>query len=405
MVDVAVHIAPRGRLAAADIATSRVEVAVSNLSPDWIGCYAAFAAEHAHGAAQSPTWLKAWSRHAAADIVTLTLSEGGVPWLMLPLEVVRQGLFTSARFIGGSHANSNLPACNALHASKLTASARKALARAIRKARPDIDLLLFERMVPTAAGAAVPLLAFGGSRSPNPVLSLTLEGGFEAVLKRSTDQRKAKKHRSHGRRFEEAGGFRRIEARSDAEVDRLLGEFFQFKKTRFAKAGIPDVFADPQIKASFGALFRDALKEGEPPFLLHALEVGGIIRAITGSSRQGGTLTCEFGAIRDDELGRYSPGEFLFYRTIQAACEEGFEVYDFGVGDERYKRLWCGIETNTLDVAVPISIKGKLLQMALGAAARVKLAVKRNPTLWKLVKRLRRETAGQTVPDEEKADA
>ena len=405
MVDVAAHVPPPDRIACAGDAASRIEIAIANLSPDWAGRYAAFADVHPHGAAQSPAWLGAWSRHAAADIVTLTLSDGRAPWLMLPLEVVRQGLFTSARFIGGSHANSNLPAFDPVHASELTGPARQALAKAIRRARPDIDLLLCERMVPVAAGAANPLLAFGGSASSDPVLSLTLEGGFEAVLRRSSDGRKAKKHRSHGRRFEEAGGFRRIEARSDADVDRLLGDFFQFKKSRFAKSGIPDVFADPQVKASFGALFRDALKEEEPSFVLHALEVGGIVRAVTGSSRHGDTLTCEFGAIREDELGRYSPGEFLFYRTIQAACEAGFSVYDFGVGDERYKRLWCGIETVTIDVAVPISNKGKLLQLALSGASRAKSAVKRNPTLWNLFKRLRRETAGQTAGDEEKADA
>jgi CelD/BcsL family acetyltransferase involved in cellulose biosynthesis len=140
------------------------------------------------------------------------------------------------------------------------------------------------------------------------------------------------------------------------------------------------------------------LAEEKPAFVLHGLEVAGRLRAITGSSRSGKRLICEFGAIAEDDLGHTSPGDFLFFDNIQEACQTGFDVYDFSVGDEPYKRLWCDIETRHFEVLVPLTLKGRGLAMALQQGARTKAFIKNSPMVWKLTKMLRRKAAGQPAP-------
>ena len=98
-----------------------------------------------------------------------------------------------------------------------------------------------------------------------------------------------------------------------------------------------------------------------PPFVLHGLEVDGTLRAVTGSSRTSTRIICEFGTIADDDLAHASPGDFLFFENIAEACRQGLAVYDFSVGDEPYKRLWCDLETRHFDVIIPLSAKGRLL--------------------------------------------
>ncbi|RVA00544.1 GNAT family N-acetyltransferase, partial [Mesorhizobium sp. M7A.F.Ca.US.002.01.1.1] len=210
-----------------------------------------------------------------------------------------------------------------------------------------------------------------------------------------------KKHRSQIRKFETVGSHRRIEAGTPDEVDRLLDAFFEMKELRFRKMGIANVFGDAQVRGFFRALFSQALSEDKPSFVLHGLEVAGKLRAITGSSRSGKRLICEFGAIAEDDLGHASPGDFLFFDNIQEACETGFEVYDFSVGDEPYKRLWCDIETRHFEVLVPLTVKGRMLALTLRQGARLKAFVKNSPTIWKLTKVLRRKAAGQAAPSEE----
>jgi len=359
--------------------------------------YAEFCASALFAPAQSASWVSNWATATDADIVIATLGIADHPALLLALEIMRRGPLKVARFAGGRHANGNFAATDPRLLPAIDSAAIGSLVAAIRKARPDIDLIALERLLPDLDGVANPLTAMPHFASPNLALAVDLDGGFDALLSRASGKRKRKKHRSQTRKFEAVGTFRRIEAGTREDVDRLLGAFFEMKEARFAKMGIADVFSDSKVRAFFRALFADALAEEKPSFLLHGLEVAGKLRAVTGSSRSGKRLICEFGAIAEDDLAFTSPGDFLFFDNIQEACELGFAVYDFSVGDEPYKRLWCDIEIQHFEVLAPLTLKGRALAAALRQGTRAKAFIKNNPTAWKLTKMLRRKTAGQTA--------
>lgn len=348
--------------------------------------------------AQSPHWVRHWIEQVRPDAVVATLEAGGRPVLSLALEIVRSGPFRIARFMGGRHANGNFAAADPAWLETAAAPALRPLFSAIAKARPDIDLIAFQRLLPDLDGAASPLARLPGFASPNVSLAAGLDGGFEALLARTGGRRKRKKHRSQTRKFEAAGGFRRVRARTPEEVHSLLYAFFAMKEFRLRRMGIANVFGEPQVRLFFHKLFAEALKEDRPPFVLHGLEVAGKLRAVTGSSLCGGRLICEFGAIAEDDLSHASPGDFLFFENIREAADEGFRAYDFSVGDEPYKRLWCDIETRHLDVLVPLTLKGRSLAFCLECNARLKSFVKNSPAIWRLTKTLRRRTAGKRLP-------
>jgi CelD/BcsL family acetyltransferase involved in cellulose biosynthesis len=109
------------------------------------------------------------------------------------------------------------------------------------------------------------------------------------------------------------------------------------------------------------------------------------------------SIICEFGAIAGDELAFASPGEFLFFDNIREACDQGLALYDFSVGDEAYKRLWCDIETRHLDIVVPLTLMGRASALRRRAAAAVKRRVKANRSLWETVKRARRTLRDQAA--------
>ncbi|HEY6633926.1 MAG TPA: GNAT family N-acetyltransferase [Rhizobiaceae bacterium] len=344
--------------------------------------------------AQHPLWIEEWQANVAPDGIIAMVEGNGRPVYALALEIERSGPFRIARFMSGRHANGNFPAADPsfLEAGSFDPAA---LLRAVRAARPDIDALVLERLLPEHEGVANPLLALPNFPSPNVSLAVSLAGGFDVLLSRVSGKRKKKKHRSQTRKFEAAGGYRRITAKTPEEVSRLLEAFFAMKEARFRKIGVANVFGEIEVKNFFRSLFRDALAENPPPFVLHALEVGGVLRAVTGSSLSGKRLVCEFGAIQEDDLAHTSPGDFLFFDTIAEACRQGLEVFDFSVGDEPYKRLWCDIETRHFDVVAPLTAKGTLLAQVLRLKAGVKAWIKNSPTMWRLAKLLRKRTAGQ----------
>jgi CelD/BcsL family acetyltransferase involved in cellulose biosynthesis len=360
--------------------------------------YVQFCASALFAPAQSASWVTKWANATGADMVVATLACDARPALSLALEVVRRGPFKVARFPGGRHANGNFAAADPRLLLTIDGPAIRLMFKAIARTRPDVDLISLERLLPDLDGIANPLAMLPSFPSPNLALAVDLEGGFDALLSRASGKRKRKKHRSQTRKFEAVGAFRRVEARTPEEVDRLLDDFLEMKEVRFAKMGIANVFGDRQVRDFFRALFTDALTEKKPTFLLHGLDVAGKLRAVTGSSRCGKRLICEFGAIADDDLAFASPGDFLFFDNILEACELGYEVYDFSVGDEPYKRLWCDIEVQHFEVLAPLTLKGHALAAAMRQGARAKAFIKNNPTVWNLTKMLRRRAAGQAAP-------
>lgn len=356
--------------------------------------YAEFADDGALFApAQSPAWVRAWMRAVSPDALIVFVEQGGRPVMGLALEVVRKGPFRVARLMGGSHANANFPPVKPDAAIDIGA-----VVSGIALARPDIDLLEFDRLVADRDGTANPLLALPHGPSPNPALAVDLSGGFENLLARSGSTRKRKKHRAQARKLEAAGGFRRIEAASPEETARLFDAFLHMKASRFRDAGIANVFAPAEVRHFFVSLFTESLRTTPKPFMLHGLEVGGRLRAVTGSSRANGRVTCEFGAIANDEIAHASPGDFLFFDNIEEACADGLSVYDFGVGDEPYKRSWCDLEIRHWDVIVPLGPKGRLLAAGIRLRRRLVEAVKSDPRLWRLAKGVRRGTGGLSGP-------
>lgn len=366
-----------------------------------LAAYAEVARNGVFAPAQSPLWIEHWIGKLRPDFLVATLSRGGRPVLSMALEVTRKGPLAIAGFMSGRHANGNMPPVTAAFAASATAADLETLTAAIRKARPDIDVIALDRLASEIGGVGNPLLLLPHRQSPNLSLAVSLEGGFDALLGRTSGKRKRKKHRSQTRKFEAAGGFRRLEAKSEVETNALLDAFFTMKEARFRKMGITNVFADEAVHSFFRALFAEALKEPKPSFVLHGLEVAGKIRAATGSSRCAERLICEFGAIADDDVAFASPGGYLFFDNIREACDEGYSIYDFSVGDEPYKRLWCDLEIRQFDVLMPLTIKGRAAAAALLGANRLKSFVKNNRFVWKLVKTFRKKAAAQAEPAED----
>ncbi len=341
-----------------------------------------------HGAPQSFAWIDSWRAIVNADSFVIGLFDGDGPILLVPLEVVSQSGAKIARYPGGSHANCNFPWLREEH-GVLGREAVQHLIEVIRKARPDIDALSLTRQLSELQGAANPLLTLGKAPNPNPVLAASLGGGFDAVLDRANRKRKLKKHRQHSRRYEESGGWRIAGPQNQAESDTVLDLYFAMKAQRFRKMGIRDPFADENVRNFFKAFFGEGLTKGRNLHELRFLEVGGTLRSIIGKLLGDTGPTVEFAAIAEDELTSASPGEFLFFEDISRSCDEGRSIYNFGIGDEPYKREWCDIELTIYDTLVPLSAKGKLFTALQSVRNAIAGSLKRNPRLWGLAKTLR----------------
>ncbi|MCY0094618.1 GNAT family N-acetyltransferase [Hoeflea ulvae] len=342
---------------------------------------------------QGRAWVEAWREATGANLCLVTLEQDGAAVAMLPLEIKRSCGLSIARFAGTAFSNENTGLLDSVRLADLAPVTADELALTLSQAGLGADVVLFDKLTPATAADA-PYSALPKVFHQNPSFQLPLFADFSAVLAQINGKRRRKKMRVSERRLEAMGGYRHLIGEDDALALRLLETFFRQKALRFAAQGLPDVFADPAVRTFLRILATDRDANGRAALELHGLELAGgdhegEIIAVSGLTLKHGHVTCQFGSINDVIAADVSAGELLFYRMIERAALAGHKLFDFGVGDQSYKRSWCPQRTELVDCYVPLNLKGRLAAPLIAGMIRLKRVIKTSPGLHRLATWLR----------------
>lgn len=354
---------------------------------------------------QSYDWCTAWAETSGYPAVIVHGSFNGRTAFILPLEIIRSNGVRRAEFIGARHSNINTGLFSAefleIADNGLTASQQAEIALILR-GKADLMLL---RNVPLAwRGRKSPLASLPAVENQNHAFQLPFLGSFEATLKQVNAKRRRKKFKHQSRILDDKGGYEHVIAGPDQQ-DALLDLFFRQKAVRFKAAGLPDVFRDAPTQSALHRLLRHRDGDRSHAALeMHALrlkgEHEGHIPAVAALSRKGDHVICQFASIDDTLVPESSPGELLFWLMIEQFHREGVALFDFGIGDQGYKRSWCPIETVQHDLILPISAVGHVAAFAQRGMTRAKSAIKANPRLYGLIQRQRALQGGRSTSTE-----
>jgi CelD/BcsL family acetyltransferase involved in cellulose biosynthesis len=338
-------------------------------------------------------WCSIWAQTQDSPLFIIRGRQSGKTVFLLPLEIVQEGGIRKACFPGGRFNNINTGLFDRSFAEEAGHKTAAAIAREARKLlHGRADILALQNIPLIWRGRTNPLSHLASVENPNPAFQLPLLESFESTLRQVNAKRRRKKFRIQSRRAEEMGGYSHVIARSPQEKCELLQTFFRQKAARFASQGIPDVFRDQSVQDFFHDLATFPETDTDSPLELHAIrlhgENEGVIAAISGLSRKQDHVICQFGSI-DEAVAEISPGELLFWLMIERACREKAAIFDFGVGDQPYKRSWCPLSTVQHDIFLPVTLKGRAAASAYIAIARTKSLIKSNPPLYALIQRFR----------------
>jgi CelD/BcsL family acetyltransferase involved in cellulose biosynthesis len=332
-------------------------------------------------------WCRNWLEATGTEPVVVLLHFTGGGRIMLPLEIISQGGAKVGRYIGTSYSNLNF----GLFSPDNMQFSPPLLSAALSEAGLNLDLLALYRTPESWRGVDNPLMPLDRVVSNNQAFQMTLDGGFDKALSRINGKKRRKKHRLGERTLEELGGYEIVHGDDPETALRLLKAFFVQKAARFDKQGKLDVFAKPDVQDFFRRLVVTKTEENVPLLRLSAVQLtDGRYGAISGVTRKNGHLICQFGSIDEEMAGELSIGEFLFYRLIEDACANGQMMFDFGIGDEAYKRSWCDQITTQYDCYLPLTMKGRAVGATLRAIASTKQAIKANPRLDKIARAIQR---------------
>ena len=357
---------------------------------------------------QGYDWCAAWMKTHNNPLAIIRGSHNGKTCFILPLEIPRSKWVRTAQYISTHFNNIN----NGLFSADFRASCNEAEAHEIARRlkvilRGRAVLISLQNIPFDWRGETHPLSRLPSVENQNHAFQLPLFRDFEATIGQLNAKRRRKNFRNQCRKIDAHGGFTHIVAETAADKSELIDLFFAQKAARFEAHGLPDVFRPPEIQAFFRELLKVEGQGFDCPLQLHAIRLKGDhegrIAAIAGLSRKGDHVICQFGSIDDSLIPDASPGELLFWLMIEKCCAQGAAIFDFGLGDQGYKRHWCTVETVQHDILLAVTPFGHLAAIAQYGLTRTKAAIKRYPWLYDFIQRIRAQ-GGNTPEKSAQAD-
>jgi len=334
-------------------------------------------------------------RNAVVPVLIAAFDGRGDPMLLCPFGRRSTGPVVVAEFLGGKHANFNMP----LWRRDLAATICSDDLGAVMAALSGIDLLALRNQPESWDGFANPFLLLPHQPAPSFGQRGALMPDFEALLRTRLNSIARKKLRKKERVLGGYGrlAFRRIE--TEAEVCTVLDEFFAQKAERMRQLGVANAFAEPGVRAFITAAATERLGNGHPAIELYACMVGDTVTATFAGLAGHGRLCGLFNSISLDSFAHESPGELLLAHVVRMCCERGFTTFDLGVGEAQYKRTFCDQAEPLFDSFLPLTPLGRLAALGSRSHGRMKRLVKQNTAVWGAVDWLRRRRARAHGPD------
>jgi CelD/BcsL family acetyltransferase involved in cellulose biosynthesis len=152
---------------------------------------------------------------------------------------------------------------------------------------------------------------------------------------------------------------------------------------------LPNSFADPRHEAFLRHACQRRLLSGAPLVDIHAIEGGGDMIAIFGAINDGRRSSGMFNTYTLSTNARQSPGLILLVHVITDLAERGVRSFDLGVGEAKYKTIFCKEAEPLFDSFLPLTPLGRLAALAASAGGRIKRQIKQNERLSGLLQKLR----------------
>ncbi|HXT08624.1 MAG TPA: GNAT family N-acetyltransferase [Roseiarcus sp.] len=313
--------------------------------------------------------------------IVVARDEAGRLAALLPLQIARCGPLKIAGFLGGSWANYHMglfrPGAN------WCGDDVAALLRQVGRSA-GVDLFAFASQPLRWEGLANPLAQLPCAPAPSPAFASALPANPSDWLDARFSRASQKKLRKKARKLEAFGALAYVRAGAPDEAARFLDAFLAHKAAQARARRARDPFARPQPRdllsrlAASGAMEMHALKAGE--------RIVAVFGALPGGRRLSGLVVSYDG---DKEAAAGSPGEWLLIEVVRDAIGRGFQTFDLGVGESRYKHEICEIEERLFDTAFGVTPLGRAAAAAYLGGRAAMGAIKRRPRLFHLLQRLR----------------
>ena len=345
---------------------------------------------------QTFEYLSTWQRHVGArrgvrPAIVVGRDAAGSMLFLFPLAVRPGRLARELQWLGSDLCDYNGPLLAPAFTERFTTARFLALWQEMLRRLQDHPQLGFDwvnlsKMAAKVGAQPDPMLALGTTANPSGAYLTRLAPDWESfyAAKRSSSTRR--RDRTKRKRLGDMGAVRMVNVEADERPSAL--DILMAQKARaFARMGVANLFANDGYPEFYRALAGDPQTRA----LAHVsrLDVGAVPAALNLGLVWRGCYYHLLASYDDGEVSRFGPGAAHLHELMQYAIEHGCHVFDFTIGDERYKRDWCDTELTLYDHIAAVTWRGALVAAAVETRQKLKRFIKQTPALWALVSKAR----------------
>ncbi len=292
---------------------------------------------------QSEVWLETWYETFAtsSDIDTILIGlenrTTGELFMLLPLCRRIEDRLSIICFADWGLSDYNAPLV--ADDLQLDDAQINTLMQAVCKTLPDADLLKLEKLPATINQIDNPLCAINGVQESNlSHYGIEIAGSWEdywSGLKRNF----RKDQRRRWRVLEKRGEVSFIWAQDPEQALSLFETLIVQQHNRLHGLDLPYLLDNGKMKKFYQRLIRKACKNG--PIIFTALLVDDQPVATLCGFGDGRRYAMTLSGYETGDWSKCSPGRLLTERTMQTLHENGYNYFDFTIGDEPYKKYFA----------------------------------------------------------------
>ncbi len=339
---------------------------------------------------QSFDWLANWQRHIGVrngvrPAIVVGRDGAGAILFLLPLSVRSAGFARELAWLGSELCDYNTPLLAPAFSERFDRARFLSLWGHITQClqsnpRLRYDFTSLTKMPEMVGAQPNPMLGLRVTINPSGAYLTHLAGDWETFYAAKRSSATRRRDRSKRKKLGEFGEVKLINPDSDSETLRTLDTLMEQKARSFARMGVGNLFGKP----GYAELYRALATDPATRHLVHVsrLDVGATAAAINLALTYRDCYYHLLASYDDGEVSRFGPGAAHLHDLLQQALDRGFHVFDFTIGDERYKRDWCDTELKLYDHIAAATWRGALVAMPMLAAQRLKRWIKQTPVLW-----------------------
>jgi len=345
---------------------------------------------------QSFEWLSAWQRNVGARIGARPLivagrEPSGQLAFLFPLMIEPGRLARRLRWLGSDLCDYNAPMLapdySDRHAAGFHSHWREILDRLRGRSDWNYDLIDLEKMPETVGPQANPFLRLGPSLHPRGAYLTTLTGDWDSYYTGKRSSATRRRDRTKRNRLGDLGEVKFVNPGSMAELNGTLDTLMVQKARALAEMGAVNIFALP----GYPEFFRELATAPQTRELVHVsrLDVGSIPAAINLGVVFRGCYYHILASYEDGETARFGPGVAHLHDLLRYAIDRKCQIFDFTIGDERYKRDWYDIEKALYDYVAIASLRGGIAAAPVLVLRRLKNRIRQNEKMLDWAKQMR----------------